>query len=168
MSSSAIMPANASTATASPFGVRSAGLCTFWLGGRQYGIDVSLVGEVVALGDVLFVPASPSHVLGLFTLRGTPITLLDLADVLGIQSSSGPPATALVVRTADVLLAFGVDRMEAVVPPGRSESMLAVPDDHPAVTGLVVLESGVVNVLDERMLLERIERLRLTKEGGAP
>ena len=143
---------------------RTLGLCTFWLGGKLYGLDVGLVGEVVAIDVVVPVPMSPPEVLGLFNLRGNPVVLLDLADVLGFPTAPSPPAVALVLHTTEFPIAFGADRMEAVVRTERGQSLAPGPEDHVAVAGFVTLESGVVTVLDPRVLLARVEQLRFSNE----
>src|SRR5438128_15054 len=91
--------AEASTATVSP-------ICSFWLGTRCFGLDVGLVGEVVTATGVAPVPMTPRCVRGLFNLRGMPVALVDLAEVLEFASQSTKEAaepTALVLRTESVV-----------------------------------------------------------------
>ncbi|HVH43130.1 MAG TPA: chemotaxis protein CheW [Labilithrix sp.] len=149
---------------------QSRGLCTFWLGGRQFGLEVGLVAEIVTVEAVLPVPRAPRAIRGLFNLRGTPIALLDCAEVLsfGDQASSKAESTALVIRQDDVLVALVVDRMEAVLPPGRGVSTQPTPEDHPAVGSFLTLEDApadsVVTVIDTAYLRDRLEGIRFTKE----
>jgi len=122
-------------------------LCTFWIAGRLFGLDVGLVGEVVNVDAVLPVPASPPAVRGLVNLRGAPIVLLDAADVLGLDGagSDGARPYALVLAYADVVAALAVDRIDAVIAPGR-------------------LPTADVTVLDAPLLVERIESLRILRD----
>src|ERR1700722_10613998 len=98
---------------------RERGLCTFWLSDRQFGLDVGLVGEIVTVENALPVPLAPAAVRGVFNLRGTPIALLDIGQVLGLDLGKEDELrkTALVVRNEGVVVAFLIDRMETVVPP---------------------------------------------------
>ncbi len=142
------------------------GVCTFFLGEKQYGLDVSLVGEVVSITDVAPIPMSPTSVRGIFSLRGTPVALLDFGDVLALEGGRIREAkTALVVRRDDLLVGFVIDRMEAVVPDGRGVFTDASAEDHAAVRGFLELDDarGVVTVIDPRTLLERIEATRFLK-----
>ena len=121
-------------------------LCTFWIAGRLFGLDVGLVGEVVNVDAVLPVPASPPAVRGLVNLRGAPIVLLDTADVLGLDGGDGARPYALVLAYADVVAALAVDRIDAVIAPGR-------------------LPTVDVTVLDAPLLVERIESLRIVRDA---
>jgi purine-binding chemotaxis protein CheW len=106
-----------SSSTTREVSVVRTGLCLFWLGGRLFGIDVSLVGEVVTVEQVLPVPMAPTGVRGLFNLRGSPIVLLDCAEVLRVEEKAQNAATitALVIRTESLSAGLLVDRMEVVL-----------------------------------------------------
>ena len=142
------------------------GVCTFFLGDRHFGLDVALVGEVVSVAEVAPVPMAHGSVRGIFNLRGTPVALLDLGEVLALDGGRiRDVRTALVVRREDLLVGFVIDRMEAVVPVGRGVFTDATTDDHAAVRGFLELEDarGIVTVLDPSALLERIEATRFLK-----
>jgi chemotaxis signal transduction protein len=143
------------------------GVCVFHIGAERYGLDVALVGEVVAVDHVIAVPGAPAGVLGLFNLRGTPVALLDLSRVLGLGDGPSAPLgaepTALVlVGPAGILAAARVDRVGAVIPPDRARPM---PHDraadHAAVEMLLETEAhGVVTVLDGAALYAALERIK--------
>ncbi len=149
-------------------GETSRGLCTFWLGGKRFGLEVGLIGEIVTIDTLLPVPMAPGPVRGLFNLRGTPTALLDLGEVLGLEGARADESktTALVLRTESSVMALLVDRMEAVVPPDRGTVTQPTSDDHPAVGYFLSLDNnpGVVTVLEPNFLLERIDALRFLKE----
>jgi purine-binding chemotaxis protein CheW len=142
------------------------GLCTFWLNDRYFGLDVSLVGEVVAVDAVIPVALAPPSVRGLFNLRGTPVALLELATVLGLteaQRTSARTQSALVLRHEELTVAVVIDAMDAVVASERGTFAEPGARDHPAVKGFLELEGAaarVVTVLDPAVLLERLEAVR--------
>ena len=151
-------------------------LCTFFLGARHFGLDVSLVGEVVTLERISPVPASPAAVRGIFNLRGTPVALLDLSVVLDLEAAKGEGAatTALVLRVDstrslandELLLGLVIDRMEAVSGADRGAFVERGAEDHPAVRGFLELggeKKEVVTVLEPAVLLERLEATRLSR-----
>jgi purine-binding chemotaxis protein CheW len=149
--------------------LQSRGLCTFWLGGRQFGLEVGLVVEIVSVEAVLSVPKGPRPILGLFNLRGTPIALFDLGEILDLgERTTEAKSMALVIRHEDVVVGLLVDRMEAVLPPGRGVSTQAAAEDHPAVDSFLTLEDtgSVVTMIRANHLLERLESLRFTKAVG--
>lgn len=142
------------------------GICTFLLGDRQYGLDVALVGEVVSVAEVAPVPMAHGAVRGIFNLRGTPVALLDLGEVLALEGDRiKDHRTALVVRRDDLVVGFVIDRMEAVVAEGRGVFTDATAEDHASVRGFLELDDagGVVTVIDPAALLERIEATRFLK-----
>jgi len=147
----------------------SSAYCTFVLGHRQFGLDVSLAAEVVTATDVVTVPRSPAAVRGIFNLRGTPIALLDLRSVLALEESGqvsfAGSAVALVVRTEELLVGLEIDRMESVIPAGRGRFSEPETRDHPAVRGFLELDDQVVTVLEPAVLLERLEAMRFVRAG---
>jgi purine-binding chemotaxis protein CheW len=151
------------SAGAGSSGIRQS-LCSFWLGARCFGMDVSLVGEVVAVESITPVPRSHDALLGLFNLRGTPIALVDAAAVLSLDANDGTKqAQALVVRHGDLVAALAIDRMESVIEAGRGAfTPAAGGDEHPVVQGFLETSDRVVTVIAPDALLERLERLRPT------
>lgn len=140
------------------------GLCAFWLGGRCYGLDVRLVGEVVALEAMTRVPSARPAIRGIFNLRGEPVVVLDLAEVLDLgdrDQASGK--LGLVLRMAELTAAVQVERVESIVPPGRGEFAPRGDGEHGAVLGLLddrAAGGRIVTVLDSALLLERLQALR--------
>ncbi len=167
---------SAARAGASSTGTGSSGrdqsICTFWLGERCFGLDVALVGEVVAVEAMTPVPKAPSEVLGLFNLRGTPVPLVDAAAVLSLEGRAGGHETAggiaLVIRHGDLVVALSIDRMEAVVEAARGAlTPPAAKDEHPVVQGFLESGNRVVTIIGPTALLERLERLRPGAERRA-
>jgi|GEM_PF-4023579 len=93
-----------------------AGVCLFTLGGKRFALDTALVGEVVTVSRMLRVPLSPAAVLGLFSLRGTPVAVVDLLAVfaMGGGRPSGDETQVLVLRTSEgVVAGVRIDRLDA-------------------------------------------------------
>jgi purine-binding chemotaxis protein CheW len=137
-------------------------LCSFWLGQRCFGLDVALVGEVVAVESITPVPKAHSALLGLFNLRGTPVPLVDAASALSLESSAGTKQSqALVVRHGDLVVALAIDRMDSVIESGRGAFTAPSADgEHPVVEGFLETDRGVVTIIKQAALLERLQRLR--------
>lgn len=143
-------------------------LCAFWLGEKAYALDTRIVGEVLNVAAFIPVPGTPAPVLGLFNLRGTPVSLVDLGAVLGVPGTAGAkPAsrTVLVLRQGDAILTgVLVDRMELVVQAGQGAfAPRDASDENPVVQGFLELEARrglVLTVLDSAVLLQCLERLK--------
>lgn len=158
---------------ATPRGARDT-VCAFWLGARCYGISTSLVGEVYAVEDVIPVPLAPPAVVGLFSLRGAPVALVDSARVLELPGQAVAPAElaargaratiALVIRKGTTLLAgLRIDRMDSVV--GLDQGTWSPRDwaaEHAAVSGFLELPERqlVVTLFDTQAVVDRLHALR--------
>jgi purine-binding chemotaxis protein CheW len=58
-------------------------MVTFHVAGVLYGIALSLVREIVRLGQLVPVPGAPRAILGITELRGEPLVVTDVRRVLG-------------------------------------------------------------------------------------
>ena len=97
-------------------------LCTFHLGPYVFGIDVSMVQEVLVQQVVTRVPLAPSSVEGVMNLRGQIVTTVDLRKRLDLEPRGDDERpVSLVVRTETGLVAFQVD---------RAGDVLAVDGEH--------------------------------------
>ena len=158
----------ASKGQAASDNVASENVCTFWLGHRCFALDVKLVGEVLTVDHCLDVPLAPPAVQGLFNLRGVPVALVDLSALL--DAPSPPPGaiqTALVIRTADLMVGLAVDRLGAVVF-GREARLVRATDadEHPLVRGFLERPAetdDIVTVLEPTALIARLEELRFVQ-----
>ena len=148
---------------------RASGVCAFWLGGRCFGLEIRWVGEVVALDAVTRVPSARPAIRGLFSLRGEPLVVLDLARTLELDDRDLPAGkVGLVLRIGELAAAIQVDRVEAIIPPGRGELAPRADGEHPAVIGLLDdrrAGGGIVTVLDSQLLLERLHALRYATDA---
>jgi chemotaxis signal transduction protein len=146
------------------------GLCAFWLQNRCFALDVELVREVVNVDAVVAVPLSPPALVGLFNLRGTPVALVDLAQVLELGDRPVPAEPtrdrtllAIVLGSGDLVAAAIIDKMEAVLPPGRENLLRSEGGDAGVTKGFIEARHRpglVVTVLDPNAVVERLERLK--------
>ncbi|HLL24825.1 MAG TPA: chemotaxis protein CheW [Kofleriaceae bacterium] len=167
MTTSGVIPSGTSVRSSVRATQREDGVCAFWLGGRCLGLDVSMVGEVVSLDATTFVPNARPAVRGVFNLRGAPIVVLDLGEVLQLGdrvATSHSGKIGLILRAGDLVAAVQVDRVEAVIPPGRAQfSPSADQAEHRAVLGLLddrAASGRVITVLDPEILFDSLQALR--------
>jgi purine-binding chemotaxis protein CheW len=144
--------------------VRAHGLCAFWLGGRCFGLDIRCVGEVVVLDAITGVPNARPAIRGLFSIRGEPIVVIDLSEVLDLGDRDAPSGKlGLVLRIGALAAVVQVERVESIIPPGRGELAPRGDGEHRAVIGLLddrAAGGRIVTVLDAELLRERLEALR--------
>jgi purine-binding chemotaxis protein CheW len=134
------------------------------LAGRCFGLDVRWVGEVVALEAMTRVPNARPAIRGLFNLRGEPVVVLDLSEILDLGDRDQPSGKiGLVLRIGELKAVVQVERVESIIPPGRGELAPRGDGEHRAVIGLLDDRASggrIVTVLDSELLLERLHALR--------
>ena len=96
-------------------------LLTFTLDGAPYAIPVDRVREIVRLRPITSVPRVPSDVLGVISLRGEIVQVIDLRRRLGLRAGSPLARARIVIVREDEggaagLLVDGVDDVFALEP----------------------------------------------------
>jgi chemotaxis signal transduction protein len=144
--------------------------CVFWLDGQRYALDTVDVVEAVTLQQLVAVPLSPAWLVGLTSLRGAPLPVVDLRVVLGLpggsdtadEQRSGQPLVVLQVEGA--LMGGRVDRIEAVYAFDNARlEPKASSAEHPAVRGLLEVgkdKTVPATLLDHDELARRVNELR--------
>ncbi len=103
-------------------------LCTFWLAGHCYGVDVLDVQEVLLVHELTRVPRAHGVVEGLMNLRGLILTAIDLRRRMQLpERDRTTTAASIVVRADDGPVSLLVDRIGDVVEVGP-ETFEPAPD----------------------------------------
>jgi purine-binding chemotaxis protein CheW len=126
----------------------------FRLGSAVYGCDIGTVREIVPFRPATRLPGTPPYVNGLVNVRGTIITVVDLAARLG----AGGPATA---DGSIIIAEVGARRLGMAVADVMDVAVLQVdraPDERgdAVVFGLGHLAGTVVIVLDVAALVAQV------------
>ncbi len=89
-------------------------LC-FTIDNEEFGVDLQLVCQVVKLPPVTFVPRIPPRFLGVISIRGVVITLLDFRQLMGRTPTCKPKsARVLIVETEAEQIGLLVDSVTQV------------------------------------------------------
>jgi len=90
----------------------------FRLGAETYAFPLSDVKEVGALEELTLLPGAPSFVLGITNFRGKILSVLDLAQLLGIPNAETTPfgnnQTNWVVLLSNDSMEFGIFSEEII------------------------------------------------------
>ncbi|TFC05103.1 chemotaxis protein CheW [Cryobacterium mannosilyticum] len=125
------------------------------VGEDLFAVSIDRVSQVVAAPSLTRLVTAPSHVLGLFNLRGQIVPLLDTAALLGLPAGQ-PPMFAVVLQSRQGLVA-----LTATAFPRRAGLGDPVgPSDLPGTAGTYRVEESVVVRLDPDLLLARDRPLR--------
>jgi purine-binding chemotaxis protein CheW len=91
-------------------------LCTFDVDTLFIGIPISRIQEILRPQPVTPVPLAPSTILGLMSLRGQIVPVINLAERLGVQmQDGGVEAFNVLIRTPDGPVSLLVDRVGDVL-----------------------------------------------------
>ena len=91
------------------------GFLCFTLDGEEFGVDLQLVCQVVKPPPVTWVPRIPDEYLGVISIRGAVVTLVDLRLLMGRAPTQWPKgARVLIVETADEQIGLLVDAVTQV------------------------------------------------------
>ncbi len=92
-------------------------MLTFRLGSEDYLVPVDLVGEVLTPREITAVPHTPAYILGVCSLRGVVLPIIDLNQRLGLGESTRDDKSRIIVITlgTDDQVGLFVDRVRGVV-----------------------------------------------------
>ena len=133
----------------------------FRVGSRVYGFDIDCVREIIPWRPATRLPGAPAHVQGLVNLRGTIVTVLDLAARL--EPDAPLPEEELTGRSI-ILIEHGTRLVGAAVDEVMDVQPVAPEPVEEAtagargglVRGLGHLEGEVVVLLDIHMLITQV------------
>lgn len=138
-------------------------LCTFFVHGRFFGVDVTRVQEVIRYQEMTRVPLASRVIRGLINLRGQIVTAIDMRARLHLTARTGDELpTNVVVRTDEGAVSLLVDEIGDVV---EVESSCFEP--LPATLDAVAREiiGGVYKLEDQLLLVLDTERTVVVSTG---
>jgi purine-binding chemotaxis protein CheW len=138
--------ANGSDGAASPAAAMR--VLLFALGEQVYGCDIATVREIIPQRRPTRLPGAPAFVCGLINLRGTIVTVIDLAKRLERSSSSKADGSYIMVEIGNKLVGIAVDDVMDVRALTENEIEAATADQ--ARGGVV---RGMGRLGDERMVV---------------
>ena len=95
-------------------------ICTFFLDGTYFGIEVEAVQEVIRQQPLTHIPLAAADICGLMNLRGQVIPVVDLPCRLGLRASAcsleqEQTSYNIIVNTAADVVSFIVDAVGDVL-----------------------------------------------------
>jgi purine-binding chemotaxis protein CheW len=118
------------------------------VGQDRYALDVAQVREVEERGDITPVPGAPAAVLGVRSLRGTVLPVIELSVALGLHGVE-PGGYVVIVQDGDLVAGLVVHEIVGVEP--LPEDLEAVDED--GLVGRALVDDELVGVLDARQVL---------------
>lgn len=127
--------------------------------GRLLGINLLKVNEIIPCPKLTKLPGRHAHVLGVATLRGAPLNVIDLARAVGERGGNDTQEGCLIVtavnRSRQALHVKSVERIvhcatSAVRPPPQGTG------DRAFITGVTQIDGTIVQVLDIEKVLHEL------------
>ncbi|MCP4680595.1 MAG: chemotaxis protein CheW, partial [Deltaproteobacteria bacterium] len=93
----------------------SKGFLCFKMDDREYGVDLNLISQIVRPPPLTWVPRVDPHILGIISIRGAVVTLVDLRQLMNLQPTSWPRAAkVLLVELEEEQIGLLVDNITQV------------------------------------------------------
>ena len=143
--------------------VKSAGkLLTFFLDGREYGIQILEAREVVGILNIDPVPKTPEFMKGVINLRGKIVPVIDLRIKFGMKCRDYDKDTCIiVVDLSGVFTGIVVDQLAGVITVAKENyeisPKLGNNINAEFVAGMVKLKDRVIIVLEIEKVLDNNE-----------
>jgi chemotaxis signal transduction protein len=123
------------------------------LRGGLYGIDGTLVREIVGVLGATRLPGAPPHVQGVVNLRGQLLTVVDLGHRLTGAPTDAPEGSIVVIAASEKMLGLVVDDVHDV------QELHVVPTEREVLAKADGLLTGVGRLGDEIVLVIDIPEL---------
>jgi purine-binding chemotaxis protein CheW len=125
----------------------------FHLGGEEYALPIAQIQEVIRYTKPRSVASGDAWVIGVISLRGKIVPVVDLAGRLGVSATSDEDSKIVIVETADQTVGMIVDAVDEVISiePEQLDSTTIV--DREIVSGIAKVDERLVVTLDARSLL---------------
>ncbi|MCC5926388.1 MAG: purine-binding chemotaxis protein CheW [Bacteroidetes bacterium] len=127
----------------------------FTMDGVRYGLDASLIQEVVRVGEITRVHNAPSDIIGVRNLRGKIITVIDLAAHLGTGCyKTGKNNRLILAESNGDAYGFMVDSVLEAIPVDYT-SLLPATGNIPVklegrIKGLWRYNGDIVTIIDSK------------------
>jgi len=138
-------------------------LLAFWVADEEYSVDILDIQEIIKLPEITEVPRANNCLLGIISLRGTVVPILDLREVLQLPKNEVTRNTrVLVLRGDNEPVGIMVDNVTSVVRLSQREiepkpkAMQREMGD--VIEGVGRLNQRVLIVLDASAVIEVLER----------
>lgn len=127
-------------------------LLTFQVGGQEYAIDIMSVREIRGWTKATPLPHAPSFVRGVINLRGTVLTIVDLADRLGMGSTkTNERNVIIVVHTGKETVGLLVDAVSDILAVNKSELQappeMSADNEQTFVSALMIADERMIRIL---------------------
>ncbi len=137
---------------------------SFRLADALYAIDITFVKEINRNVEFTPAPTANKHIVGLYNMRGSVVTLLNLASILGYETALGKSLTCVILKQQNMqdICGFFIDKPEGVM---NLDDKLLMPHPVNVDEKKVQMCLGVFQMENDLLLL--VDAKKLFVYGGA-
>lgn len=127
-------------------------LLTFQVGRQEYAIDIMSVREIRGWSKATPLPHAPDFVRGVINLRGTVLTIVDLADRLGMgRTETSERNVIIVVHTGKETVGLLVDAVSDILAINKDELQappeMSADNNQTFVNALMIADERMIRIL---------------------
>ncbi len=127
-------------------------LLTFQVGKQEYAIDIMSVREIRGWSKATPLPHAPAFVRGVINLRGTVLTIVDLADRLGMgRTEASERNVIIVVHTGKETVGLLVDAVSDILAINKSDLQtppeMSADNNQTFVSALMIADERMIRIL---------------------
>jgi purine-binding chemotaxis protein CheW len=133
-------------------------LCTFYIAGHKFGIDILKVQEINKNRIITTVPGAQEFIIGIMNLRGQIVTVIDLGKKIGLSfPAKEKESNTIIVNSHDEYIGLLVGKMGDVIPV-KAEKVAPPPVNIKGVLrsfieGVLETDTDMIGILDVEKLL---------------
>ncbi|MCF6317577.1 MAG: chemotaxis protein CheW [Marinosulfonomonas sp.] len=127
-------------------------LLTFQVGKQEYAIDIMSVREIRGWSKATPLPHAPAFVRGVINLRGTVLTIVDLAERLGMgRTEASERNVIIVVHTGKETVGLLVDAVSDILAINKSDLQtppeMSADNNQTFVSALMIADERMIRIL---------------------
>lgn len=128
-------------------------LVVFCVGDEEYAVPIEVVKEIIQSGAIRTIPKVDDNVKGIINLRDRLLTILDLADVLGLPSDRREKI--IVLETKSIFIGVEVGDVKEVlnIDENDIEPVPTLLEQNKGLIGVVHKDNRMIIILDMSELL---------------
>lgn len=134
---------------------------TMTVAGRQYGIDVTMVQEIVRPMPMTKIPLAPPYIYGLINLRGQVVTAIGLMELFGIPGKPPEGLMNVICKHEDNLISLLVEEIGDVVEVNSSSfeptPNTISPDLKKFLSGIYKFNDSLLSIIDISAIMEVLD-----------
>lgn len=137
-------------------------LLGFWVADEEYAVDIITIEEIIKIPEITYVPRCHPSVLGIISLRGTIVPVVDMRIILGLSKTPiAKESRILVLRGDGDPVGLLVDRVTSVVRLRRNAIESAPAnvgkDSSDVLKGVGRVDERLIIILDVEAVLNVME-----------